>query len=453
MFESDLETARRIAGCAAALGGRAYFVGGCVRDRIMGKENKDLDIEIHGLPCENVKAILDGLGDCITVGASFGVFRLKGREIDIALPRSETGTGRGGHKDFEIFVDPYIGPQKAARRRDFTINALMQDILSGEISDFFGGLEDIRAGIIRHVDDLAFAEDPLRVLRACRFAARFGFRIADETAALCRRMDLSRLSAERITGELENALLKAETPSVFFEELKKMDGLSFWFPEINALSGIRQDPAFHPEGDVWKHTMKTLDEAAKLRERAENPFWFMLSALCHDLGKSVSTREIDGSIHAYGHEETGAEAAERLLRRLTRETKLQQYVLNMVRLHMRPNMLVQQKASDKAFMRLFDLSVCPEDLLLLSEADHAGSCAGAYDAIGSVLREKLGEYHRRMALPYVKGEDLIKAGVEPSPAFSEALRYAHKLRLAGVDKKEALTQTMGFLRQIGERKE
>ncbi len=451
MHRSDLDIARMLAERAAQQGGRAYFVGGCVRDRIMGKENKDLDIEIHGLACESVKAILDEIGDCITVGASFGVFRLKGKEIDIALPRSEAGTGRGGHKDFEIFVDPYIGLQKAARRRDFTINALMQDVLTGEISDFFGGQDDIRAGVIRHVDDRGFAEDPLRVLRGCRFAARFGFAIADETADLCRRMDLSRLSAERITGELENALIKAAAPSLFFEELKRMDGLSFWFPELEALSGIRQDPSFHPEGDVWKHTMKTLDEASKLREEAERPFWFMLSALCHDLGKSVSTKEIDGTIHAYGHEETGAEAADRLLRRLTNETKLKSYVLNMVRLHMRPNMLVHQKASDKAFMKLFDLSVCPEDLILLAKADHAGSCAGAYDEIESVLRTKLAEYHRRMALPCVKGEDLVKAGIAPSPEFSEALRFAHKLQLAGVEKKEALTQTLAYLRQIGDR--
>ena len=210
MFRSDEQIAEIIAEQAAANGGRAYYVGGYVRDGIMGKENKDIDIEIHGLSAEQTRHILDGVGDCITAGASFGVFCLKGRNMDIALPRSETMTGRGGHKDFDVFVDPHIGLRKAAGRRDFTINALMRDMLSGEVFDFYGGTEDIRNKVIRHVNDSAFPEDPLRVLRACRFAAKLGFSIAEETAELCRGMDLSALSPERIMGELENALLNAE---------------------------------------------------------------------------------------------------------------------------------------------------------------------------------------------------------------------------------------------------
>ena len=447
MIKSDIQIAQIIAGQAAANGGRAYYVGGYVRDGIMGKENKDIDIEIHGLSTDQTRHILDSVGDCITAGASFGVFCLKGRNMDIALPRSETMTGRGGHKDFDVFVDPHIGLCKAAGRRDFTINALMQDILNGEIYDFYGGIEDIRNKVIRHVSS-AFPEDPLRVLRACRFAAKLGFIIAEETAELCRRMDLSTLSPESIIGELENALVNSERPSVFFEELRRMEGLGFWFPELEALAGIRQDPVFHPEGDVWTHTMKTVDEAAKFRDQAERPFFFMMSALCHDIGKSLATEEIGGTIHAYGHDEKGQDLAKKLLDRLTNETKLKKYVLNMVKLHMRPNMLVQQNASDKAFMKLFDLSVCPEDLILLSKADYYGSCADCYENIEYELREKLSEYRRRMSLPYVKGEDLIAEGISPGPDFSDALGYAHKLRLAGIDKKEALAQTVGYLKHI-----
>ncbi len=446
MLKTDPEVAEIIAEQAASKGGRAYYVGGYVRDGIIGKENKDIDIEIHGLSAEQTRTILEKLGDCITTGAGFGVFNLKGRNIDIALPRSETMTGRGGHKDFDVFVDPHIGLRKAAARRDFTINALMRDIMNGEIYDFYGGLEDIRNKVIRHVSSISFPEDPLRVLRACRFAAKLDFSIADETVELCRGMDLSTLSPERIMGELENVFLKSELPSVFFEGLRKMNGLHFWFPELEKLSGVKQNPVFHPEGDVWKHTMKTIDEAAKLRVQAEQPFYFMLAALCHDLGKSIATEEIGGVIHAYGHDEKGLDQAGKLLDRLTNEIKLKRYVLNMVKLHMRPNMLVQQKASDKAFMKLFDLSVSPEDLILLSKADHCGSCAGGYDNIEHELREKLSEYCRRMSMPYVKGEDLIAEGMSPGPEFSEALGYAHKLRLAGVEKQEALAQTLGYLR-------
>ena len=319
MIKSDIQIAQIIAGQAAANGGRAYYVGGYVRDGIMGKENKDIDIEIHGLSTDQTRHILDSVGDCITAGASFGVFCLKGRNMDIALPRSETMTGRGGHKDFDVFVDPHIGLCKAAGRRDFTINALMQDIISGEIYDFYGGIEDIRNKVIRHVSS-AFPEDPLRVFRACRFAAKLGFSIAEETAELCRRMDLSTLSPERIIGELENALVNSERPSVFFEELRRMESLGFWFPELEVLGGIRQDPVFHPEGDVWTHTMKTVDEAAKFRDQAERPFFFMMSALCHDIGKSLATEEIGGTIHAYGHDEKGQDLAKKLLDRLTNET-------------------------------------------------------------------------------------------------------------------------------------
>ena len=449
MVKSDPEIAEIIAEQAASRGGRAYYVGGYVRDRVLGRENKDIDIEIHGLTAEQTRSVLDSAAEWITVGASFGVFSLKGRNIDVALPRSETGTGRGGHKDFDVSVDPYIGLRKAAGRRDFTINALMQDILSGEIFDYYGGLEDISNKVIRHVNRSSFPEDPLRVLRACRFAARLGFKVAGETTELCREMELKSLSPERIMGELEDTLLKADMPSVFFENLRQMDGLSFWFPELEILSGIRQDPRFHPEGDVWAHTMKTLDEAAKLRKMAEKPFYFMLSALCHDLGKSLATKEIDGVIHAYGHDEMGQEPAHNLLSRLTNETKLRKYVLNMVKLHMRPNMLVQQQATDKAYMKMFDLSVSPEDLILLSKADFFGSSVqGGYEKIEKKLREELSEYRRRLSLPYVKGEDLLKAGAVPGPELGEALEYAHKLRLSGVEQKEALSQTLGYWKHI-----
>lgn len=448
MYKSDQDTAEIIAKQVALHGGRAYYVGGYVRDRLMGIESKDIDIEIHGLTPDKTKSILDSVGDCIAAGASFGVFCLKGRNIDIALPRSETMTGRGGHKDFDIFVDPNIGLRKAAGRRDFTVNALMKDILSGELFDFYGGVEDIQKKVIRHVNSTAFPEDPLRVLRACRFASKLGFSIADETVELCSKMDLSALSPERIMGELENVLLSAEMPSEFFEELKKMNGLHVWFREIEALADIKQDPVFHPEGDVWKHTMKTIDEAAKLRGKAEKPFYFMLAALCHDLGKSIATKEIDGAIHAYGHDELGIDLAERLIDRLTRDTRLKKYVLNMVKLHMRPNMLVQQNASDKAYMKLFDICEFPDDLILLSKADYYGSSASGYEKVECELKSKLTEYRRRMSQPYVKGDDLVAAGMSPGPELGEALAYAHKLRLAGVDKREALLQTIGYLKHM-----
>ena len=451
--------AQRIAAEVRKAGGHTYYVGGFVRDLMMGLENKDIDIEVHGVPVQTLEAILDGLGERLTMGASFGVMGLRHFDLDIAMPRSEVATGRG-HKDFAVFVDPFLGAEKAARRRDFTVNAMMQDVLTGDVLDFFGGREDLMRKRIRHVDDRTFAEDPLRVFRAAQFAARFGFTVAEETTVLSSGMDVAALAGERVMGELEKALLKAPKPSVFFEELKKMHQLSRWFPELEALTGIPQNPVHHPEGDVWTHTMQVLDEAAALREEAREPLWFMLAALCHDFGKAAATEEINGALHAYGHERLGLPLAERFLGRITSEVKLTKYVLNMTELHMQPNKKAREASHEKSFMTMFDQSICPEDLLLVAKADHMGRMepgmkrepvAESYAETERRLREMLAVYQDRMSRPYVMGRDLIAAGMQPSPLISEALAYAHKLRLAGVAKEEQLRQTLGYMRKTGQK--
>ncbi|MCR5370259.1 MAG: HD domain-containing protein [Clostridium sp.] len=454
MKDRDIMIAEKIAAAVADAGGRTFYVGGYVRDLLLGRENKDIDIEVHGIPVRTLEDILDRIGHRLMMGASFGIMGLRHYDIDIAMPRSEKAVGRG-HRDFEVSVDPFIGYEKAAERRDFTMNALMRDVLTGEILDFFGGTEDLRRGLIRHVSARTFAEDPLRVFRAAQFAARFGFSVAPETTALAASMDCSALSGERIMGELEKALLKAGSPSVFFRELRKMDRLSDWFPEAEALIGVPQDPERHPEGDVWVHTMQVLDQAALLRGEASRPLWFMLAALCHDFGKAVTTT-VDGErIHAYGHEKKGLPLAERFLGRITTEVRLREYVLNMTELHMEPNLKAGANARAKSFMKMFDGSVCPEDLLLLAKADAlgrqpadpgAGFSAGDYAETEALLRNRLAEYRALMARPFLTGKDLLEAGMEPGPMMGEALAYAHKLRLAGVPKELQLTQTLGYIR-------
>lgn len=446
--DNNLQAAREIARLVAQQGGRTFFVGGFVRDALLGIENKDVDMEVHGISCQCLENILDRMGERICIGESFGIYSLKGYSLDIAMPRKETLRGQG-HKDFDIFVDPYIGTKGAASRRDFTINALMQDVLTEEIIDHFGGEEDLRRGILRHVSDTSFADDPLRVLRAAQFAARFGFDIAEETVQLCSRMELGHLSRERIEGELKKALLKADHPSVFFQVLRRMHQLDSWFPELKALIGIPQNPVYHAEGDVWNHTMMVLDEAAKLRHRAANPFWFMLSALTHDFGKAVCTEEKNGVLHAYGHEQKGLPLAEAFLRRLTSEGKLIEYVLNLTELHMKPNTVAEAQSSTKTTMRMFDQAIDPEGLLCIALADDLGRITtkptGIHDAF---LRQRLELFREQMAKPYVMGRDLIEAGLKPGTEFTELLAYAHKLRLAGVDKDSALKQTLGYARKL-----
>ncbi len=439
--------ARRLAEEVAVHGGRVYFVGGFVRDRLLGKENKDIDVEVHGITPETLETILDTLGKRLEMGSSFGVYGLRGYDLDIAMPRKEHATGRG-HKDFQVDVDPFISTEKAAMRRDFTINALMEDVLTGEVVDHFHGQEDLKRGVIRHVNDVSFAEDALRVLRAAQFAARFDFTVAPETVALCKTLDLSVLPSERILEEMRKALLKAQKPSVFFACLREMGQLSHWFPEVEALQGVPQSLRFHKEGDVWTHTMMVLDQAASRRQQTEQPFWFMLSALTHDFGKAICTEFHNGDYHAYKHDALGLPLVEAFLARLTREKSLIAYVTNMVQLHMKPNQL-EKTASVKSSNKLFDAAVVPKDLIHLAVCDDMGRIAdGGRESREEDLWVRLETYEEYMARPYVMGRDLVELGLEPSPEFRELLLYAHKLRLAGVPKEEGLRQTLGMRRSI-----
>lgn len=448
-YEKEERLCGRIAQRVAEKGGTAYYVGGWVRDRLMGIPNKDVDMEVHGIAPAVLREILEGFGERITVGESFGVYTLKGYSIDIAMPRRETVRGLG-HRDFDICVDPFAGTRAAAMRRDFTVNALMQNVLTGEIVDAFGGRDDLRQGILRHVSDASFAEDALRVLRGAQFAARFGFSVAPETAALCRKMSLRHLARERVMDEVKKALCKADKPSVFFTFLRDVDKLQDWFPELQALIGVEQPPEHHAEGDVWTHTMMVLDAAASFRDRVREPFAFMLSALCHDFGKAVCTETTDGVIHALGHETKGLPLAEAFVRRLTDAHLPMQYVRNLTEYHMKPNKMAADGASIKATNRLFDASVDPEALVYLALADGLGKLPQT-TASEAFLHERLELFKEYMKRPYVMGRDLIEAGLAPSPMFSAVLAYAHKLRLAGVDKQSALKQTLAYAKQLEKR--
>ncbi len=456
MTDKNVEMARRVARAVAAAGGRTYYVGGFVRDRLLGRDNKDVDVEVHGISVRALEGVLDGLGERLAMGESFGIMGLRHYDLDIAMPRGDRTADRGC-RELEAGVNPFVGPERAARRRDFTINALMEDVLSGEVLDFFGGRDDLARGRIRHVDSSTFVEDSLRVLRAAQFAARFGFEVAPETRELCATLDLAELAGERIFGELAKALLKAEHPSVFFEELRRMGQLDVWFAEVEALVGVTQNQRYHPEGDVWTHTMQVVDRAAVMRERSKDALGLMLAAVCHDFGKASARQEVNGVVHAYGHEIEGVPLARRFLGRMTRERQLASYVANMVELHMRPNQLVANGSRAKKYMHLFDASVCPMDLLLLARVDHEGRVSADglmrpvdYAPIEETLRRMLAEYDRRMALPYATGRDLVEAGFAPGPAFGEALTYAHKLRLAGRPKEDQIASAVAILRK-GER--
>ena len=441
--EQDLELSIAIARGVRDAGGRAMYVGGMVRDGLMGIPCKDIDIEVYGLRPAQLKDVLGRLGKVQEYGASFGVYGLMHSGIDIAMPRRERCVGVK-HTDFEVSVDPEMSFHDATLRRDLTINAMMRDVLTGELVDLWRGQEDLRDRIIRHVGDETFPEDALRVFRAAQFAARLDGTVAPETKALCRSMKVDDISHERVFDELCKALLKAERPSIFFRVLREMDHLKEFFPEIESCIGVRQNPVHHPEGDVFVHTLLVLDSAAALRDQAQWPLGFMLAALLHDLGKTIATEvQPDGKITAYGHEVQGLELCEKQMWRLTDQAKLIGYVKNMMWLHMRPNILAGGHSKKKKTRQLFDLSVCPEDLILLSKADASGMPDKPYDERNEAfLRERLEDYRRVMERPMVTGKDLIQAGLKPGPQFSEWLARGRQLHFAGLEKQRALQQIL-----------
>lgn len=436
----DINIAEKIAECVSQIGGTCYFVGGYIRDKIMENPGKDVDIEVHGITPSELEAILDSIGTRIETGKSFGVYNLKGYNIDIAMPRKEKCTGRG-HRDFKVYIDPFLGTEKASIRRDFTINAIMENVLTGEIIDHFGGQKDIKEKVIRHINSDTFIEDPLRVLRGAQFASRFDFAIAPETIELCKSMNMDNLASERIFEEMKKALLKSEKPSAFFEALREMDALHFWFAELFSLIGIEQNKQHHKEGDAWNHTMMVLDEAAKRRNSVTNPMGFMLAALCHDFGKAICTEEVNGVIHSYKHEALGLPLVEKFLKRITTDKKLIKYVLNMTALHMRPNMLYAQSSKIKATNRMFDEAVAPYDLIQLAMSDNLGKIPReAGENTEKFLLERLDIFKEYMSRDYVTGKDLIEMGLNEGEAFSEILQFAHKMRIAGVKKENVIKQ-------------
>lgn len=458
----DETLAKKIAIAVNKAGGSAYYVGGYVRDDILGIPNKDIDIEIHNIKPETLENILRQFGNiqARTVGNNFGIYNIKGFDIDISLPRKEKAIGKG-HKDFEIVVDPYLSLEDSAKRRDFTINALMKNILTDKIIDCYGGLNDLKNGVIKHIDNNTFVEDPLRVLRACQFAARFNFTIAPKTIELCKTMDLSALPKERIAGELTKALIKGNKPSVFFNSLYEMNQIE-WFKEVFDLKDVKQDTIYHPEGDVYEHTMSVIDEASTLFSAGiDNPdryLPFMLSALCHDFGK-VNTTEINnkGRICAINHEKTGIPLTNDFLDRIYNNNGFTRYVDNMIEYHMKAHSCFNNRSKAKTTNLMFDKLLYPKDFILLVYADSIGHNLESLDnkqfsmflekamMESGFLIDRYFDYGRRISEPHIVADDLIELGLKPSPLYKEILNKSWNLHLKKVKKENVLKQVADTL--------
>jgi tRNA nucleotidyltransferase (CCA-adding enzyme) len=441
------DAVRTIAEALRDAGGRALVVGGWVRDRLLGRASKDVDVEVYGLEPEALKDVLRRIGRVNTVGESFTVYKLLARnergergEIDVSLPRRESKTGRG-HRGFSVEGDPSMTVEEAARRRDFTINAIMLDPLTEEIIDPYGGAADLEARRLRVVDPTTFVEDSLRVLRAAQFAARFELTIDPATVALCRRIPLDDLPAERVWGEMEKLLLRAERPSVGLEALRELGALPKLFPELDATIGCPQEPEWHPEGDVWIHTKLVCDEARKAIDDLprHEQVTVMLAALCHDLGKPPTTRVVDGRIRSLSHDRAGLAPTERVLDRLNVFTvngyDVRKQVLALVAEHLIPSHFYndRRKVSDGAFRRLARRVDC-RLLYLVSRADALGRTGAARQA---EAQEWFAARVRELGLeggppsPLLLGRHVLDLGVPPGREIGRITKAVYEMQLDG----------------------
>jgi len=433
------EMIRAIAEQAHEIGGRALLVGGCVRDELLGIPCYDIDCEVHGVAPERLRNLLLQLGGIDESGALYGIYTVHGAGLDIALPRKETRTGPG-HKDFEVYVDPFLSPEESAARRDFTVNAIMRDALTGEYVDPFGGMEDLQNGVLRAVPGGQFEEDPLRVLRGAQFAARFHLTPDEDTLAMMRRMPVDRLSGARVFLEMKKALLMADKPDVFFRVLEQAGALEPWFKELSALRKAPQNPVYHPEGDAFEHTMMVLNSAAEIRNQMKDPLSFMLAALTHDLGKAVSTKKNEkGAWASIGHEHTGVPLCEAMLSRLAVSKNVIAYVQNMCALHMRVHTCYYGKSRVSRTNLLFDESVNPQELAWLVVCDSRGTGKPRSDADEeeAFIMERLDAYREAAAQPMADAKMLMSLGVEAGPEMKKAIALARDRVLAGKKKEDA----------------
>jgi len=468
---------------ASRLSGRALLVGGAVRDMVLdsltpgGTEKipQDYDLEVLG---ESYDQIVEELSDLNpkTVGKAFGIVKVSvgGIDIDINVPRTDNHVGIG-HKGFECTFDPRMTVKEAARRRDFTINTLALDLATGEVVDEWGGLADLKAGILRATDPVLFVQDPLRALRAMQFLARFEFTLDPGTLLLIKGMVdvFPELSKERVGEEFKKLFLKAAKPSIGLNFLWESNLIDH-FPEIKVLKGCPQNPEWHPEGDVWIHSCLAADAAAEIREfiPEHQREAFCYAVFLHDIGKPATTvlpEHIEQDLFpkerlytAYGHDVAGRDPAETFLRRMTNNKKVIKLVRGIVGLHMQPYSLRVGNGKKGAYARLSKkMQDAGGDLQLIGRMCQCDACATSLEWQERSLRsgepnwehdtsERVMDWAVEFEKddsavePKVQGRDLVAAGLKPGPDFGKILKKALELQYSdsGLSKEEILSQVL-----------
>lgn len=415
------------------------FVGGFVRDHFLGLESKDIDIEAYGLDYDQIASALSPYFRVDLVGQSFGVIKID-NEIDVSIPRRESKTGVG-HTGFQVETDLTLTPREAFGRRDFTINAIGMR-LDGSLCDPYGGREDIERKVLRATTD-AFREDPLRVLRGMQFASRFGFEAEERTLTLCRSLlsEFETLPAERLWVEWHKWATKGRFPSKGLRFLNDCGWIEK-FPEIAALIGCKQSPLWHPEGDVFEHTLCVCDEAVEIADEMrlseDDHLVLLLAGLCHDFGKpSTTILNENGHWTAPGHDHAGGPLAERFLNRIKAPRWVMEQVVPLVTEHMAHVAIPEGTVPSDRLVRRLATRLTPTTIRMwfaVCTADGRG-CGGLRDRSGRVIpwlkiSERLSLLEGK-PLPLLRGRDLLLLGMEPGPPMGTLLKSAYEAQLDG----------------------
>lgn len=411
-----------------------YAVGGAVRDLLLGLPVHDLDIEVHGIPSDQLEEILSSFGRVHYDGKSFGVFRIDGLPVDWSLPRRDSF----GRKPL-VEVDSSMPISEALKRRDLTINAMAVALATGELIDPFGGQAHLQKRVLATPDPTFFVQDPLRFYRVMQFVARFDMRPNTELNRVCASMDISTISAERIHVEFDKLCMLSKRPSLGIYWLKDIGRLHEVLPELAATVGIEQEPTWHPEGDVFEHSMQALDGAAARGLDGAARKVLCYAALCHDLGKVTTTRRIDGRLRSLGHEQAGVIPARALCKRLTGDKKIVERVALLVRHHMAPGHFVMNHAHPKAYKKLAKVLAPDVNLYMLSELAYVDKLGRNPERTGPLTGPLpiIDEFVQRARdygvlyepeKPILTGADLMPLGLQGA-ALGRALERAYEYQI------------------------
>lgn len=425
-------------------GGNPFYVGGIVRDSFMGKKSKDVDIEVFGVAADFLFAAIQ---ECESVkvakitGVDFPVIKVTcndGTDMDVSLPRREVKAGMG-RTGFIVEADPSMDMSEAAERRDFAMNAIMEHCQTGQVFDFFNGIENIETGVIRAIGP-RFVESPDRMIRAGRFAAQFGFRVGRNVVAMCQAMaaagEFATIKPEQLRAEFTKIAM-SNAPSRAFRFFMEA-GFGPFIPELHALIGCKQDPRWHPEGDVFEHTMLVVDEMVRVCEErgvsGEDRIVMIFGALCHDMGKPETTiMHEDGAITSAGHAAAGVKHAETFVKRMGFATaSMIERVCKIVKHHMdgigvTPNAkIVRRMASRMAPMTIAEFA-------MITEADASGRASGrfkpaaAFEAIA--IQEACAE---KPQASIIMGRHVVAAGVKAGPRVGQIVNACFEAQMDGV---------------------